>query len=129
MCMYSVKATTPLWTAGLAWALWRERVSRGVGLALLLIAAGVAVASATELHFDALGLAAALSAAALLSLQHLYSKRAMRDTGVHHLRLLQVSFVYPTLNFIFTTIFIFFYENCSTTLVLLLLQRLYKKPL
>lgn len=88
--MFVVKATTPLWTAGLAWALWRERVSRGVGLALLLIAAGVAVASATELHFDTLGLAAALSAAALLSLQHLYSKRAMRDTGIHHLRLLQV---------------------------------------
>lgn len=90
--MSAVKATTPLWTAGLAWALWRERVSRGVGLALLLIAAGVAVASATELHFDTLGLAAALSAAALLSLQHLYSKRAMRDTGIHHLRLLQVIF-------------------------------------
>lgn len=74
-------------------------MSRGVGLALLLIAAGVAVASATELHFDALGLAAALSAAALLSLQHLYSKRVMRETGVHHLRLLQVLFS-PILSFV-----------------------------
>lgn len=81
----------------MAWVLWRESVSRGVGLALLLIAAGVAVASATELHFDALGLGAALSAAALLSLQHLYSKRVMRDTGVHHLRLLQV-IVFPSFN-------------------------------
>ncbi|XP_072940821.1 solute carrier family 35 member E1 homolog [Epargyreus clarus] len=86
---HTVKATTPLWTAALAWALFGERVSRRVALALLVIAAGVGVASATELHFDTLGLGAALAAAALLSLQHIFSKRVMRDTGVHHLRLLQ----------------------------------------
>ncbi|XP_047020055.1 solute carrier family 35 member E1 homolog [Helicoverpa zea] len=87
---HTVKATTPLWTAGLARLLFGERVPRGVPLALVLIALGVGVASATELQFDALGLGAALAAAALLSLQHLFSKRVMRDTGVHHLRLLQV---------------------------------------
>ncbi|XP_013197877.1 solute carrier family 35 member E1 homolog [Amyelois transitella] len=87
---HTVKATTPLWTAGLAYVLFGERQPRGVAGALLLIAGGVAVASATELHFDAAGLGAALAAAALLSLQHLYSKRVMRDTGVHHLRLLQL---------------------------------------
>ncbi|CAH0700256.1 unnamed protein product [Spodoptera exigua] len=86
---HTVKATTPLWTAGLAWVLFGERQSRGVQLSLVVIALGVGVASATELQFDALGLGAALAAAALLSLQHLYSKRVMRDTGVHHLRLLQ----------------------------------------
>lgn len=86
---HTVKATTPLWTAALAWLLFGERQSRGVCLALLVIFAGVAVASATELQFDAAGLGAALAAAALLSLQHLYSKRVMRDTGAHHLRLLQ----------------------------------------
>ncbi|XP_049866595.1 solute carrier family 35 member E1 homolog [Pectinophora gossypiella] len=86
---HTVKATTPLWTAGLAFVLWGERVPPRVGAALVLIAAGVGVASATELHFHALGLGAALAAAALLSLQHLYSKRVLRDTGVHHLRLLQ----------------------------------------
>ncbi|XP_028163461.1 solute carrier family 35 member E1 homolog [Ostrinia nubilalis] len=86
---HTVKATTPLWTAALARLLFGERQPRAVQAALLLIAAGVGVASATELHFDALGLGAALAAAALLSLQHLYSKRVMRDTGVHHLRLLQ----------------------------------------
>ncbi|KAI5630819.1 triose-phosphate transporter family domain-containing protein [Phthorimaea operculella] len=86
---HTVKATTPLWTALLAFVLFGERVSGRVGAALLLIAAGVAVASLTELQFDALGLGAALAAAALLSLQHLYSKRVLRDTGVHHLRLLQ----------------------------------------
>lgn len=87
---HTVKATTPLWTAALARALFGERQARGVGGALVLIALGVGVASATELHFDALGLGAALAAAALLSLQHLYSKRVLRDTGVHHLRLLQL---------------------------------------
>ncbi|KAM3956351.1 triose-phosphate transporter-like protein [Aphomia sociella] len=86
---HTVKATTPLWTAGLARVLFGERQPRGVRAALVLIALGVALASATELQFDALGLAAALASAALLSLQHLYSKRVMRDTGVHHLRLLQ----------------------------------------
>ncbi|CAH2080316.1 unnamed protein product, partial [Iphiclides podalirius] len=86
---HTVKATTPLWTAGLARVLLGERQPRGVQAALVLIALGVAVASATEMHFDALGLGAALAAAALLSLQHIYSKRVMRDTGVHHLRLLQ----------------------------------------
>lgn len=88
--MGTVKATTPLWTAGLARVLFGERQPWAVCAALVVIAAGVAVASATELQFDGAGLAAALAAAALLSLQHLYSKRVMRDTGVHHLRLLQV---------------------------------------
>ncbi|XP_068630414.1 solute carrier family 35 member E1 homolog isoform X2 [Battus philenor] len=87
---HTVKATTPLWTALLARVLLGERQPRGVQAALLLIALGVGVASATELHFDALGLGAALAAAALLSLQHIYSKRVLRDTGVHHLRLLQL---------------------------------------
>ncbi|CAK1552742.1 unnamed protein product [Leptosia nina] len=86
---HTVKATTPLWTAGMAWAIFKERVSRGVCGALALIASGVVLASATELHFDAVGLAAALAAAALLSLQHLLSKRLLQNTTVHHLRLLQ----------------------------------------
>ncbi|XP_028035753.1 solute carrier family 35 member E1 homolog [Bombyx mandarina] len=85
---HTVKATTPLWTAGLARVLFGERVSRGVAGALLVIAGGVALASLTELQFDALGLGAALTSAALLALQHLYSKRALQDSGVHHLRLL-----------------------------------------
>lgn len=88
-CVCAVKATTPLWTAGLARLLFGERQPARVQAALLLIAAGVALASVTELHFDALGLGAALAAAALLGLQHLYSKRAMRDAGAHPLRLLQ----------------------------------------
>ncbi|CAH0729082.1 unnamed protein product, partial [Brenthis ino] len=87
---HTVKATTPLWTAALARVLFGERQSARVQAALLLIAGGVALASATELQFDALGLGAALAAAALLSLQHLYSKRVMRDSGVHPLRLLQM---------------------------------------
>lgn len=83
-----MKATTPLWTAGLAYLLFGERQGARVRAALVLIAAGVGVASATERGFDAAGLGAALAAAALLSLQHLYSKRALRDSGLHHLRLL-----------------------------------------
>ncbi|XP_039748850.1 solute carrier family 35 member E1 homolog [Pararge aegeria] len=87
---HTVKATTPLWTALLARVLLGERVARGVAGALLLIALGVGVASLTELHFDALGLGAALAAAALLSLQQLGAKRALRDARLHPLRLLQL---------------------------------------
>ncbi|XP_023934752.1 solute carrier family 35 member E1 homolog [Bicyclus anynana] len=87
---HTVKATTPLWTALLARVLLGERLARGVAGALLLIALGVGVASLTELQFDALGLGAALAAAALLSLQHLGAKHALRDARVHHLRLLQL---------------------------------------
>lgn len=85
---HTVKATTPLWTAGLARVLFGERQTRGVQAALVVIALGVGVASATELQFDAAGLGAALAAAALLALQHIYSKRALRDTGAHPLRML-----------------------------------------
>lgn len=68
--------------------LFGETQPARVRAALLLIAGGVGVASLTERGFDAGGLGAALAAAALLSLQHIYSKRALRDSGLHHLRLL-----------------------------------------
>ncbi|CAG9134937.1 unnamed protein product [Plutella xylostella] len=74
---HTVKATTPLWTALLQWAVWGVAAPRRVLGALALIAAGVALASLTELGADAGGLAAALGAAALLAAQHLYSKRAL----------------------------------------------------
>ncbi|XP_045525178.1 solute carrier family 35 member E1 homolog [Pieris brassicae] len=86
---HTVKATTPLWTAALAWVIFGERQSRSVQAALVVIAAGVALASATELHFQTAGLAAALAAAALLSLQHLLTKRVMQGSRAHPLRLLQ----------------------------------------
>ncbi|CAB3250989.1 unnamed protein product [Arctia plantaginis] len=54
-----VKATTPLWKPDYV-VLFGERQTRGVQLALVVIALGVGVASATELQFDALGLGAAL---------------------------------------------------------------------
>lgn len=84
-----MKATTPLWTAGLARALFGERQAPGVAPALVLVALGVALASATELQFHAGGLAAALAAAALLALQHLYSKRLLAGAGWSPLRALR----------------------------------------
>lgn len=83
-----MKATTPLWTAGLSFVLFGTVQSGRVLGALALIAGGVGVASLTERGFDAGGLGAALAAAALLSLQHIYSKRALAESGLHHLRLL-----------------------------------------
>ncbi|GBP93748.1 Solute carrier family 35 member E1 homolog [Eumeta japonica] len=86
---HTVKATTPLWTAALSWALLGERPSSGVLLALALIVCGVCVASLTELQFDMLGMGAALTAAVLISLQHIYSKQVMREWSLHPLRLLE----------------------------------------
>ncbi|XP_073951821.1 LOW QUALITY PROTEIN: solute carrier family 35 member E1 homolog [Choristoneura fumiferana] len=86
---HTVKATTPLWTAGLAWALFGERQAAGVAPALVLVALGVALASATELQFHWGGLAAALAAAALLALQHLYSSRLLAGAGWSPLRALR----------------------------------------
>lgn len=88
--LFTVKATTPLWTVTLARILLGERQSTAVHASLALIIAGVIVASATEIQFEAIGMGAALLSSMLISLQHIFSKRVMKDTGIHPLRLLEV---------------------------------------
>jgi len=85
---HTVKASMPIFTVLIGRALLGVKHSLIVYVSLVPIVGGVAVATLSEVSFDVLGLASALSATAGFAVITLYSKEALRDTGMHHLRLL-----------------------------------------
>merc|ERR1719192_2778725 len=57
-------------------------------MSLIPIVLGVAVATVSEVSFELMGLFSALLATAGFAVITIYSKKALKDTGMHHLRLL-----------------------------------------
>ena len=78
----------PLFTVLLTRIFFGARHSWLVYFSLFPIVLGVAIATVTEISFDMMGLISALLATAGFAIITIYSKKALKDTGMHHLRLL-----------------------------------------
>eukprot|EP00049_Salpingoeca_infusionum_P012453 m.227918 g.227918 ORF g.227918 m.227918 type:complete len:337 (-) comp15185_c0_seq2:69-1079(-) len=83
---HTVKAIMPIFTVLLSRIFLRQQHTTLIYLSLLPIVGGIAIASATELEFDFIGLISAVTSTFLFAVQSIYSKKVM--TGMDHTALL-----------------------------------------
>ena len=85
---HTVKASMPIFTVLITRVCLGTRHATTTYLSLLPIVGGVAVATMSEISFDLMGMLTALGACAGFAIITIFSKQALKDTGMHHLRLL-----------------------------------------
>lgn len=84
---HTVKGLMPIFTLTLSRIVLRQQHSFLAYISLIPIVGGVVICSVSELHFDLIGLLAALFSVATFSVQNVYSKKVMNG-GVDHISVL-----------------------------------------